>query len=51
MLKFNEHPLHFVAYSKIAGRNPQFIAQTGIDEYGRHLCICQVGDQYFIYVA
>lgn len=51
MLKFNEHPLHFVAYSKITERNPQFIAQTGMDEYGRHLCIWQVDDQYFICVA
>ena len=51
MLKFNEHPLHFVAYAKIAERNPQFVAQTGMDEYGRGLCIWQVGDQYFICVA
>ena len=51
MLKFNGHPLHFVSYDKISERNPKFVAQTRIDEYGRCLCIWQVDDQYFICVA
>lgn len=51
MLKFNGHPLHFVSYNKISEHNPKFVAQTGMDECGRNLCIWQVGDQYFICVA
>lgn len=51
MLNFNGHPLHFVSYDKISERNPKFVAQTGVNEYGNCLCIWQVGNQYFICVA
>ena len=50
MPKFNGL-LHFVSYDKISERNPKFITQTGLDEYGYYLCIWQVDNQYFICVA
>lgn len=50
-LLFDGKPVTFVSYSEIRDKKPQFIGQSNLDEFGRHLCFWRVGDQQFVCIC
>ena len=53
MTQFNGKPLHFVKYASIENKNPQFVAQTTMLDFGRYLAIWYVesDDKYYMCIG
>ena len=48
MLTYNGKQLKFTSYSKIEDKNPKWLAQSCMDEFGRSLQIFEVDGEYYI---
>lgn len=51
MLTYNGKQLKFTSYSKIEDKNPKWVAQSCMDEFGRSLQIWEVEGEYFVTIG